>query len=379
MKYRLSHRFIMKAWFYVLEIQWKSSIFEIERGIYVRKICLVALVIVLVASLLAGCSATSGSSSGKEPDTITMAWLPNNAGEDFKDARAEIEKVIEKATGKKVVEKLTTDYAITIEALASGNAQLGWVGAQQYIVAHAKNDKVLPLVVNSGPSGTLEDALYYSRLVVKKGNEDQYKSGNGYSIDNIAGKKFSFVSTSSTSGCKVPSAAIVSHFSKQDQWKNLKQEDLLQGGGGKFFSQVLFGGSHQLSLVNVLTDKADVAAVDDIDVISYVELTSGTTNRPGAVYTVKKDAAAPFDKLADAQYVVIQATPVLNAPIVVNTGALSQKTIDAIAQALTSDEVAGNPKIFLPKDSGGKGFFNQPQRFLKVEDAWFNPIRELSK
>jgi phosphonate transport system substrate-binding protein len=343
----------------------------------VKKIYLFALVAALMSSLMAGCSSSSDSSSVKEPDTITIAWLPNTVGEDLKGARAEIGKVIEKATGKKVEDKLTTDYAITIEALASGNAQLAWVGAQQYIEAHAKNDKVLPLVVNSGDSGTLKDALYYSRLLVKKGNEDQYKSGDGFSIDNIAGKKFSFVSTSSTSGCKVPSSAIIKNFTKQDKWKDLKQEDLLQGGSDKLFSQVIFGGSHQLSLVNLLTDKADVAAVDDIDVASYVEIASGTENTPGAVYTVRKDAAAPFDKLAGVQYVVIQATPVLNAPIAVNTGALSQETIDAMTQALTSDEVANNTKIFIAK--GDKGFFNHPQRFLKVEDAWFDPIRELSK
>ncbi|SFG83026.1 phosphonate transport system substrate-binding protein [Desulfotomaculum arcticum] len=343
-----------------------------------KKIPVLSLVIVLVLSLLAGCGTTSATSA-QDPDSITIAWLPNCAGDDFKEARAEIDRVIEKASGIKVVDKLTTDYAITIEAMASGNAQLAWVGAQQYIEAHAKNDKVLPLVVNSGDSGTLDDALYYSRLLVKKGNEDQYQSGTGYSIDNIAGKKMSFVSTSSTSGFKVPSSGIVEYFSQQDQWKDLKAEDLLEGGSGKFFSQVIFGGSHQLSLVNVLTDKADVAAVDDIDVASYVELTSGTANRPGAVYTVREDADAPFDKLAGAQYVIIKATPVLNAPITVNTGALSQQTIDAIKQALTSDEVTNNPKIFIPENAENKGFFNQPQRFLPVEDDWFNPIRELSK
>ncbi|TEB14873.1 Phosphate-import protein PhnD precursor [Pelotomaculum sp. FP] len=342
-----------------------------------KKVSFIALAVALVSLFLAGCSSTSNTSSVKEPDTITMAWLPNNASDDFKEARAEINKIIEKATGKKVEDKLTTDYAITIEAIASGNAQLAYVGAQQYIEAHKKNDKVLPLVVNSGNSGTLDDALYYSRILVKKGNEDQYKSGDGYSIDNIAGKKMSFVSTSSTSGCKVPSSAIMATFTKKDQWKNLKQEDLLEGGNGKFFSQVLFGGSHQLSLVNLLTDKADVAAVDDIDVATYVDLTSGVANTPGAVYTVKKDADAPFDKLAGAQYVVIKAVPVLNPPFVVNTGALSQKTIDALTQAFTSDEVANNTKIFFPK--GGKGFFFQPQRFVTVEDAWYDPIRDLSK
>lgn len=348
-----------------------------------KKVSLLVLVVILASSLLTGCGSTPSSSNSalevKDPDTITIAWLPNNAAEDFKDTRAEIDKVIEKATGKKVVDKLTTDYAITVEAIASGNAQLAFLGGESYVESHKKNSKVVPLVVNSGESGTLKDALYYSRMLVKKGNEDQYKSDTGYAIDNIVGKKFSFVSSSSTSGFKVPSSAIVSYFSKQDKWKNLKAEELLQGGSDKFFSQVLFGGSHQLSLVNVLTDKAEVAAVDDVDVVSYVDLTQGKDNTPGAVYTVKKDATAPFNKLAGAQYVVIKAIPVINGPIAVNTGALSKKTIDAMTQALTSEDTTKNPKIFIPKDSKAKGFFNQPQRFLTAEDSLYQPIRDLSK
>jgi len=221
--------------------------------------------------------------------------------------------------------------------------------------------------------------MYYSRIVVKKGNEGQYKTGADYSLENIAGKKFSFVSTSSTSGFKVPSAGIVAHFSKQDKWKDLKSEDLLQGGSDKFFNQVIFGGSHQLSLVNVLTDKAEVAAVDDIDVISYVELAEGKDNTPGAVYTVKKDATDPFSKLAGKQYVVIDSTPVINPPFAVNSGELSKTTIEAMIQALTSDEVTNNQKIFIPKGSEFKGFFNASQRFLTVEDSFYQPIRDLSK
>jgi phosphonate transport system substrate-binding protein len=345
----------------------------------VKKVTVFALVVILMSSLLAGCTSAKSTTEVKEPDTITFAWLPNNASDDFKETRAEIGKAITKATGKKVVDKLTTDYAITVEALASGNAQLAFLGGESYVEAHKKNSKVLPLVVNSGTSGTLKDALYYSRMVVKKGNEDQYKSGTDYAIDNIAGKKFSFVSTSSTSGFKVPSAGIVSYFSKQDKWKTLKAEDLLQGGSGKFFSQVIFGGSHQLSLVKVLTDQVDVAAVSDVEVFTYVELTQGKDNTPGAVYTVKKDATDPFSKLVGAQFVVIKSNPVINGPFAVNTEALSKKTIDAMIQALTSDEVTKNEKIFLPKGSKAKGFFNAPQRFLTAEDSLYQPIRDLSK
>lgn len=342
-----------------------------------KKVSLFVLVMLLIVSLATGCSAVA--SGDKEGDTIKFVWYPNESGEDMKVARDEIGKIIEQATGKKVEHQLTTDYTIAIESIANGNAHLAFPGAQGYIEAHNKNKNVLPLFVNSGASGTLQDAVYHSWLNVKKGNEDQYKSGSGYSLDNIAGKKFSFVSTSSTSGFKVPSSGLVSYFSKKDQWKNLKQEDLLEGGTGKFFSQVQYGGSHQGSAVNLLTDKVDVAAFSDVNLANYVELAEGKANTPGAVYKIRKDAAEPFNKLPGAEFVVISVTPVLNAPFIMNSDVLSEKSRDAILLAFTSEEVAKNPKIFIPKDSKDKGMFKAPERFLKVDDAWFNPIRELSK
>jgi len=350
----------------------------------VKKASLLTLVVILVSSLVTGCGSTtspspssSTSTSGvKDPATITIAWLPNNSGDNEKEFRDEFDNVITKATGIKVENKLTTDYAIAISALESGDAQLGYFGPNEYIVSHAKDPKVVPVVVESGDSGTLKDALYYSRFLVKKGNENQYKSGDGFDIDNIVGKKMSFVSTSSTSGFNMPAAAILGKFTKQDKWKNLTKDGLAQGGNDKFFGQVLFAGSHQLSLVNVLTDKSDISAVDDIDVAQYVELSQGKDNETGAVYTVKQGADAPFNTLAGAQYEIIQSIPVLNTPVEANSAALSQKTLDAITQALTSDQTTNDPKIFAPKGSKGSVFV-QPHRFLKVEDSWYAPMRKV--
>ena len=316
------------------------------------------------------------AASVKEPDTITIAWLPNNSGNEEKVMREEFGKIISEATGKKVENKLTTDYIIAIKALENGEAQIGWFGPNEYLVSHAANPRILPMVVESGDSGTLKDALYYSRFLVKKGNEDQYKSAGGYGIDNIAGKRMSFVSSSSTSGFNMPAAVILGQFAQQAKWKNLTKDDLAQGGEGKFFSQVLFAGSHQLSLVNVLTGKSDVSAVDDIDVAQYVELTQGKENEAGSVYTIRKDADAPFNSLAGAQYVVIKPIPVLNTPVEVNSEFLSEKTIAAITYALTSERVTKDSKIFAPKSAKG-AVFVQPHRFLKVTDAWYDPMRKV--
>lgn len=332
----------------------------------------------------AGCSSkTEGAEAGsKADDTITIAWLPNESGADLEEARAEIGKEIEAATGKKVEHKTTTDYIIAIEAVANGNADMAFLGAQGYIEAHNKNKNVLPLVVPSGESGTLDDAVYYSWLAVNKGDADTYKKGDQFSIDKIAGKKFSFVSNSSTSGFKVPSTGIVDHFSKTSNYKDLKVEDLQEGGKDKFFSEVLYGGSHQGSAVNLLTDKADVAAFCDTCVANYVDLADGEENRPGAVYEVKKDAAEPFNTIPGKQFELISVTPVLNAPFVVNTDNITTDDQQKILDTLTSDKMAKNEKVFVPADSKFSGLFSKKsgnERLLAVEDKFFDPIRELSK
>ncbi|WP_419956402.1 phosphate/phosphite/phosphonate ABC transporter substrate-binding protein [Neobacillus niacini] len=328
--------------------------------------------------VFAGCSASAGAG---EKDTLTIAWLPNESGADLTEARDEIGKVIEEKTGKKVEHQTTTDYIVAIEAVANGNADMAFLGAQGYIEAHNKNDKVLPLVVPTGASGTLEDAVYYSWLAVDKDNVDDYQNGKDFKIDNIQGKKFSFVSNSSTSGFKVPSTGIVDYFSKMGEFKDLNAEDLLEGGEDKFFSEVLYGGSHQGSAVNLLSGKADVAAFCDTCVNNYVELVDGEENRPGAVYQVKKDAAEPFNTVVGKEFSLISVTPVLNAPFVFNAETVNEDLKAQLLEIMTSDEITNNEKIFVPEGSEFSGLFKKSadERLVEVEDTWFNPIRELSK
>lgn len=312
---------------------------------------------------------------------ITMVWLPNESGGDFSGVRDVFGDFVTQATGLPVEHKLTTDYLIAVEAMANNNADLAFLGAQAYVEANSKNKAVQSLFVNTGPSGTLLDAVYYAWLAVNKSDEAAYQSGGKYTIDNIAGKKFSWVSTSSTSGFKVPSAGIVSHFSKMDKYKTLKADDLLEGGSNKFFSDVLFGVSHQGSAVNLLTGRSQVSSFCDACVDSYVQLSSGTANRQGAVYKVRPDASEPFNNVTGKEFTIIQVTPVLNAPFVVNTNNLSKELTDKILAKFISDEARNNPAIFAPTGYSSKTFFKKTknEHFVPAPDSWFNPIRELNK
>ncbi|MGA2142367.1 MAG: PhnD/SsuA/transferrin family substrate-binding protein [Brevinematales bacterium] len=113
-----------------------------------RVIACIISVFMLSMTLFMGCA---------RQKTITMAWLPNNSGDNEKAMRAEFGKIIMNATGYKVVDKLTTDYNIAMAALESGDAQLGYFGPFEYITGHARNSNIVALIVESGNSGTLRE------------------------------------------------------------------------------------------------------------------------------------------------------------------------------------------------------------------------------
>ncbi|HWS43939.1 MAG TPA: PhnD/SsuA/transferrin family substrate-binding protein [Pseudoflavonifractor sp.] len=335
-----------------------------------------------------GSTPTTSTTPAASPETkntspITMVWYPNESATDYQPARDEFARIITEATGRQVEHKLTTDYAIAIEALASGSADICFMGAAGYIEAKNKNPQVDTLFVNSGASGTLDDAIYYSWLAVNKGQEDNYKDGDKYSIANIQGKKMSFVSNSSTSGFKVPTTDILAYFGKIEAWKDITIDDLVEGGSNAFFSEVLFGGSHQGSAFNLLSGKSELAAFCDTELATYADLKEGEVAKTGAVYAIKDDATAPFDTVRGKEFVVIHSTPVLNGPFAYNPGNFSDKEIQAIRDAFLSDEVANNTQLFVDsaaKDAGVVGMFKKTDKehFVLVDDAWYNPIREMN-
>jgi len=343
------------------------------------------LAMVLVLSL-AGC-AQADADTGDESDDgatpvvntspITVVWYPNESANDYEETREEIGRLIEQATGRPVIQKLTTDYVIAIEAIASGSADIAMaMGAVGYIEAQSRNPEVGVLFVNSGASGTLDDAIYYSWLAVRSEDADQFRDGSSFSIESIKGRKMSFVSNSSTSGFKIPTGDIINHFASD----NLSTDDLVEGGSDAFFEEVLFGGSHQGSAFNLLSGIADVAAFCDTEMQPYAELKEGTENTVGAVYAIKTVANAPFDTVRGDTFVIINATPVLNGPNAYNPKNLSEEEIQALRVLFTSDEVTNNPLIFFDPDvEGAVGLYKKTASlgYVLVDDSWYDPIRNL--
>ena len=306
---------------------------------------------------------------------INVVWYPNESSNTHAEIRAEVNRLITQATGRPANDVTTTDYTIAIEAIASGAADIAMaMGAVGYIEAKNRNPAVDVLFVNSDADWGLDGAKYFAWLCVNIEDADEYRSGNTYSIDNIRGKKMSFVSNSSTSGFRVPTSSIIAHFTAD----NLNEDALVEGGSNRFFREVYFGQSHQGSAINLLTGNSDVSAFCDIELQAYIELVSGNENEVGAVYRIKNDADAPFNVHAGKEFVVIASTPVFNGPNAVNPQNLSAEEIQAILDLFTSEEVASNELLFY--DASVEGAFGLYKKgssygYVATTDSWYDPYR----
>lgn len=337
-------------------------------------VVVLALLLAFGTALFAtGCASESEASTANDP--ITLVFLPDSSSADMSASRDAVAEVIKNATGRDVEIMTTTDYNVAIEALVSGQAQMGYLGPEGYVQAKEKNDAIDCAFTVSDANGTLDEACYYSRICVPTENADEYKEGDTYSIDNIKGKSCSFVSATSTSGFAIPSNVMVEHFGLGSSDEVLEE--------GKLFSSTMFGDSHQGSAVNLLSGNAEVAAFDDEALVPYVDLVSGEPNAVGSVYQVKDDADAPFDSVRGKQFTVIQATPVMNSPFVYNTDLLDEETRQAITDAFCSEETANNPAIFSdPNDENAVALqekVSEKTCYIPVEDSWYDPIRNLGE
>ncbi|EPH96567.1 phosphate/phosphite/phosphonate ABC transporter, periplasmic binding protein [Enterococcus faecalis 13-SD-W-01] len=328
----------------------------------------------LVASIfvLTGCRSGNQTETNAAQNTgpIKVAFYPNESASEFEGAREEIRAIIQEATGRDVEIVTTTDYNVVVESIANGQVDLAYMGPEGYIEANRKNKHVQSILTNSGPNGTLDDALYYSFLAVREEDSRKYETNGGYTIDPIEGQTISFVSNTSTSGFTVPESKISSHFGLNGT------NDLVMDN--VFFDKVLFGGSHQGSIINLLKGDADVAAF--MNMPQYFDVAEGEANRPGVVYEVKQEAEAPFDSYRGARVRVISSTPVLNGPIAANTENFTDEMLTKIIEAMTSDIAAENEKIFAPSDSEVIGMFTKEgnERYLEISDDFYDEIRELT-
>ncbi len=173
------------------------------------------------------------------PKKLTVGLIPTESSSHITDRFDSLHKYLEKKLGIPVELKTSTDYAGVITAMQFKHVDLAYFGPKSYVeAAQRANAECFAIEVDeSGNRG------YYSLLIAKKGSQIT-------SIQAAKGKVFAFTDPNSTSGMLVPTIYFM---------KELKIEP------EKYFSRVIYSGSHEASMLAVKAGKVDIAAISDLD------------------------------------------------------------------------------------------------------------------
>lgn len=224
-----------------------------------------------------------------------------------------------KTLGVKVKPYIGADYAAIIIAMANDRLELAYYGPESYVQA-TKQGKVEALVASNHVKTGLG---YYSALWVKASSPIK-------TIQDAKGKTLAFVDPNSTSGYLFPMVYLM-----KDQ--KIKPET--------FFSQVIFAGNHNASLLSLVNGKVDVAAV-----------------HTGAV-----DDAIEKKQIASGEVRQIWKSKLIPpSPIAVN-GDLPESFKKAVQKAFVDLK---DKNVLAGFDSKG---------FVAIEDSLYDPIRELEE
>jgi len=190
--------------------------------------------IVSVLALVGGARAADPS----WPKELTFALLSTENAAEVGRRWAPIIAQLEKDLGVRVKSTTASDYRGTIEALKFGKAQLGHLGPKAYVEASTNNyanvDPVAQLQLANGSLG------YRSCLIV-------HADSDVFSPEDMAGKTFAFNDPNSTSGYLVPSTFFMLEMGVDPQ---------------KYFSKVVFSGSHEASILAVTNKKVEIASTN---------------------------------------------------------------------------------------------------------------------
>jgi phosphonate transport system substrate-binding protein len=188
------------------------------------------------ARLLAALAAVAllGPAAARAQAELRVSAIPDEAPTELQRKFAPLGAYLEKAVGMPVKFTPVTDYAATVEGLATGKLDLVWYGGFTFVQARRRTGNAIPLVQRA------EDARFHSKFIVPAGSKAQ-------KLEDLKGASFAFGSVSSTSGHLMPRFFLMKHGIDPD----------------KDFAKVAFSGAHDATAKWVEAGKVDGGALNE--------------------------------------------------------------------------------------------------------------------
>ena len=191
--------------------------------------------------------------------SLRVAIIPNTT-KPLEVLRREYQPLLERlSTSLKMPVDLvptSSSYESVIDAVVSGGADIAWLGPASYVMARERDPRVEPfasLTISPGyftPAGN----HYRSLLLTRNGSFSQ--------VEALRGARVALSDPASTSGSVVPNFEFSAKVSQPLT---------------RFFSSVVYAGSHSKALDTLLDGRVDAAFVASVEVDAY--LNSGRIKR----------------------------------------------------------------------------------------------------
>ncbi len=246
----------------------------------------------LFFSLLLSISTTTVSCAGpelsdKNSESLRVAVLPWQSSKGQQEKLQPLAKYLGTHLKHPVNFQITKNYTEAVDLIVKEEVDMAYLAALTYIKARERNPNIKPLVI---PINRISGRPWYTSVIIA----DTTK--NIKTIEDLKGKRFAFVSPSSTSGFLIPMNG-------------------LQTAGidpTRDFSKIRYSGSH---------DQATQDLVDGV--------VDAVTNDKASFLRSQKSG-----KL-DANYKIIwESGPIPAPPIVINTKKFTPKIIDQLQEIL---------------------------------------------
>jgi phosphonate transport system substrate-binding protein len=329
-----------------------------------RQSALVFLVSLLLAILVAGCSAV-GQPSGNTahpgwPQKLTLGLFGGDDSEATINNNKPIADWIQQKVGIPVEFFTGTSYSAVIEAMRAKRVDGMSVGPFSYLLAvQEANAEALAIGVTTNAENAKYDPsirpAYFSVISVKKGNGIN-------KLDDLRGRSLNFVDPASTSGHLVPKTVLLKAGINSDT-------DL----------RTVFAGSHPTSVLALWNGKSDAAASTEatlynlaknnqIEFCGFPDGEVGKDRTPAEIQAIFD--VCPNGKIAALFY----SDPIPNTPIAVRAD-LPADLKAAIRSALL--EIKDQPDVI----AKAKRWYVDPheERGLPSLDAYYNPLRDIAK
>ena len=220
--------------------------------------------------------------------TLQVAVIPARSSAEQKQQLESLSAYLQKTLNRPVNVQIAENYDAAVDLLVNEKVEMAYLGALTYLKARERNVHLEPLVL---PIEQISGRPWYTGVIVSATSEGIK------TLSDLKGKRFAFVSPSSTTGFLMP----MDGFQKQGI-------DPTQD-----FSGIRYSGSHDKAIANLIEGTVDAIAVEK------------------AVF-LKSQREGNLDS---SRYQMIwESEPIPTTPIVINTTKFSPEAIIQLKQAL---------------------------------------------